>query len=61
MFRAGLVALSFMWALCAHGKVLYTGDSTPGSLCATTPGRVLSDECVPRARPARVRPAASDQ
>ena len=31
MFRAGLVALSFMWALCAHGKVLYTGSSTPGS------------------------------
>ena len=31
MFRVGLVALSFMCALCAHGKVLYTGDSTPGS------------------------------
>ena len=31
MFRAGLVALSLVWALCAHGKVLYTGSSTPGS------------------------------
>jgi len=32
MFKTGLVvALSFMWALCAHGKVLYTGSSTPGS------------------------------
>jgi hypothetical protein len=31
MFKAGLVALSFMWALCAHGKVLYTGSSTPAS------------------------------
>jgi len=31
MFKAGLVALSFMWALCAHAKVLYTGSSTPAS------------------------------
>jgi hypothetical protein len=31
MFRAGLIALSIMWAVSAHGKVLYTGSSTPGS------------------------------
>ena len=30
MIRAVLVALSLMWALSAHGKVLYTGSSTPG-------------------------------